>query len=115
MHIRRLNSRPRSILPILVLLVVSSCVRSAAVEPPRPTYAIEVRNTLDVDMLVSYDAGDGTRALGAVTPGGTERFVIAVTEPGTIQVSARSSDGARTSGPWATSIAAGTTPTVTLR
>jgi len=94
---------------------ISGCARNIAVQPPRPTFAIEVHNTFDVDMLVSYDAGGGIRALGAVTPGATERFVIAVPEAVPIQVTARSSDGGIVAGPFNVSLAADVTQTVTLR
>lgn len=100
---------------LVMTLLFTACARSVAVQPPRPTYAIEVHNSLDVDMLVSYDAGGGIRALGAVTPGGTERFVIAVPEPVTIQVTARSSDGSRVVGPIDVQLAPDSTRSVTLR
>ena len=91
-----------------------SCIRPVSVGSPRPTYSIDVHNALDVDMLVSYDAGSGARALGAVTPGATERFVIAVLEPGPITVTARSGDGSRTSGPWEAVLGPAATPRIIL-
>jgi hypothetical protein len=112
------TERPAAFWPLAVLLLgiaTSGCARNIAVQPPRPTFAIEVHNTFDVDMLVSYDAGGGIRALGAVTPGATERFVIAVPEAVPIQVTARSSDGGRLAGPFNVSLAADVTRTVILR
>jgi hypothetical protein len=100
---------------LLLGIATIGCARNIAVQPPRPTFAIEVHNTFDVDMLVSYDAGGGIRALGAVTPGATERFVIAVPEAVPIQVTARSSDGSVVAGPFNVSLAPDVTRTVTLR
>jgi hypothetical protein len=95
--------------------MTAACARTVSVQPPRPTFAIEVHNTFDVDMLVSYDAGGGARALGAVTPGSTERFVIALPEAVPIQVTARSNDGSRVAGPFEVVLTANVTRPVTLR
>lgn len=82
---------------------------------PGPTYAVQVRNTLSQDMIVSYDAGSGPAILGTVRAGTSERFVIAVRSPGPVTISARESSGGRTAGPYTVQLQAGTTAEVVLR
>jgi hypothetical protein len=102
---------------ILVLTVVSAaCSRAVSVgTDPAPTYAIQVRNTLGQDMIVSYDAGNGPAILGTVRANGSERFVIASRTPGLITVTATDQNRTRTAGPYSVQLQAGSTPEVTLR
>jgi hypothetical protein len=100
----------------VIALLALACARGMSVgTPARETYAVLVENTLETEMIVSYDAGSGPRALGTVTPGATERFVIALPEPGTVTITAQDSNGTRTVGPFSVDLVAGSVPTVTLR
>jgi hypothetical protein len=100
----------------IALLITASCTRAVSVgSEPRPVFAIQVRNALNEEMIVSYDDGTGARALGSVLAGGTERFVIASAARTTITVSARNAGGTRTAGPYTIQLAPGSTPLVTLR
>lgn len=95
----------------LALPLVAACARAVEVNSePSTVYAIEVQNTQSVDMVVSYDDGNGTRSLGTVRAGTRERFIIAAPPSPMIQVTGRSSSG-RTVGPLSVSLRLGeTTP-----
>ncbi len=103
-----------AILPLVVLLS-AACARAVEVNSePSTVYAIEVYNPQSVDMVVSYDDGNGTRTLGTVRAGTRERFVIAAPPAPSIQVTGRSSGG-RTVGPLSVSLAQGQTTQVRLQ
>jgi hypothetical protein len=99
-----------------VALIFAACARAATVTTDRASLAaIEVRNDSGVTMIVAYEA-DGPRAtLGAVTAGSAERFIIALPAGTSIRVFGTSETGARSSGPHALTLQAGTTQRVTLR
>jgi hypothetical protein len=99
-----------------LLAATTGCARSVQIgSGPGPGYAIEVVNSLGQDMIVSYDAGSGDRTLGTVTAGATERFTITAPERTAVTVRGRDASGNRTVGPFTVQLAAGATPTVTLR
>ena len=109
------NAPHRFVLPLLVILT-AGCARAVTVgSQPSPDYAVQVRNTLPRDMIVSYDAGSGPAILGTVRANGSERFVIAVRAPGTVTITARDESGSRLSGPYSVQLQAGTTVEVSLR
>lgn len=100
----------------IILLLVSGCARAVAIgSDPGPVYSINVQNTLNEDMIVSYDAGAGPAILGTVTPNRTERFVITTRAGTVITVSAINAAGTRRSGPYTVQLQADAAPQVTLR
>lgn len=99
----------------LAIPLVAACARAVEVNSePSTVYAIEVYNPQSVDMVVSYDDGNGTRTLGTVRAGTRERFVIAAPPAPSIQVSARSSSG-RSVGPIPVGLTLGQTTQVRLQ
>lgn len=80
------------ILPFLALVVgfgaaLTGCARSVALDTdPGETYAISVTNPRSHAMIVSFDDGSGTRLLGTVNAGATERFVIAGSAAQTVSI-----------------------------
>jgi hypothetical protein len=99
----------------VLLLTAVGCARAVEVRSePSTVYAIEVDNPQSVDMIVSYDDGDGARTLGTVRAGTRERFVIAAPPSPRITVSGRSSAG-RTVGPITVNLTVGTTTLVRLQ
>lgn len=78
------------LLPLAALLVVatlSGCARSVALNTdPGETYAVNVTNPLSHAMIVSFDDGSGSRLLGTVGAGRTERFVIAGSASQTVSI-----------------------------
>jgi hypothetical protein len=106
----------RGLALVLGLFLLGGCARAVQVgSPPGATYPIEVQNTLPVEMIVSYDDGSGTRALGTVLPNRLERFIIAAPRSTTITVDATDVQGTRRSGPHTVSLVAGVAQRVTLR
>ena len=100
---------------LAVLLLATACARSVAVtSEPNPVYRIQVENTQTVDMVVSYDDGNGTRTLGTVRAGSRESFVISEPPTPRITVAARSSSG-RTVGPITVTLTRGSTTPVRLQ
>lgn len=113
MHIDRLARRASL---LFLALALAACARSVQIgSDPGPAYAVEVRNTLDQDMIVAYDDGGGARTLGTVRAGGSERFIIASPARQSIDISARNAGGTRSAGPYTVQLVAGQTPTVSLR
>lgn len=99
----------------LALPLAAACARAVEINSePSTVYAIEVYNPQSVDMVVSYDDGNGTRSLGTVRANTRERFVIAAPPSPVIQVSARSSGG-RSVGPLSVSLTQGQTTPVRLQ
>ena len=108
-------ARPKSLTLMLSLLIAAGCARAIEVNSePSTVYAIEVHNPQNVDMIVSYDDGDGTRTLGTVRADGRERFVIAAPPTPRITITGRSSGG-RTAGPIVVDLRLGTTTAVRLQ
>ena len=109
-------TRARVPLRIAALLVALSCARAVEVNSgPSPTYPVQVRNQVGEEVIVSYDDGSGSRVLGNVRPGTTERFIIAARERLDVSISARSIDGSRSWGPFMVSLEAGEPQPVTIR
>jgi two-component system sensor histidine kinase KdpD len=67
------------------------------------------------DAIVAYDDGSGARTLGTVQAGRTDRFIIAAPRAMSVSISARSTTGSRTWGPFPLELAAGETRSVTIR
>ena len=108
-------SLKRSLL-LISLLALAGCARAVAVRSESNTpYAISVENTLAYDMVVSYDAGSGSRLLGTVRAGDDVRFVIAGPASTTISVTARNDARDRQVGPLTVSLRSGQTVPVRLR
>lgn len=101
---------------LVIALSLAGCARAVEVSSgPAPTYPITVRNSVGEDAIVAYDDGSGARTLGTVQAGRTERFIIAAPRAMAISISARSTSGTRTWGPFALELAAGETRSVTIR
>jgi hypothetical protein len=99
-----------------VCALLLACSRAVSIgSEPSPVYAVQVRNSLGQDMIVSYDAGSGPAILGTVRANGSERFVITTRNVTTVRITATNQDRTRTSGPYSVQLQAGTTPEVTLR
>lgn len=108
--------RTRSAVLILIASLTAGCARAVSVgTQPGPVYAVQVRNTLSQDMIVSYDAGSGPAILGTVRANGSERFVIAVRSPGAVTITARDASGSRSAGPYTVQLQSDTTAEVVLR
>ena len=77
-------------IPLLALLVFTAaagCARSVALDTdPGETYAVSVVNPMPHPMIVSFDDGSGSRLLGTVGAGRTERFVVAGSANQTISI-----------------------------
>lgn len=113
MHITAL-ARRTSVL--LLAFVLAACSRSVQIgSDPGPAYAVEIRNTLDQDMIVAYDDGGGPRTLGTIRAGGSERFIIASPARQSITITARNAGGSRSAGPYSVQLTVGGTATVSLR
>ena len=113
MHIR---PRARRIAAIFAVLLLTGCARSVQIgSDPGPAFAVEVRNGLSEDMIVSYDDGGGARTLGTVTAGASERFIIAAPARQNITITGRNNAGTRTAGPYNVQLVSGDTPVVSLR
>ncbi|MCI0433439.1 MAG: hypothetical protein L0271_07305 [Gemmatimonadetes bacterium] len=95
--------------------VQSACARSLEVGSPRPLYSVQIRNSLSEEMIVSYDDGAGTRALGTVLPGGIERFLINAPTSTTVMITGRGTTSGDVVGPFTVRLAAGSTPLVVLQ
>ena len=110
-----INRTFRNAALLIVVPLFAACARAVEVNSePSTVYAIEVYNPQSVDMVVSYDDGNGTRTLGTVRAGTRERFVIAAPPAPSIQVSARSSSG-RSVGPLQVGLTLGQTTQVRLQ
>ncbi len=79
--------------PLALVLALAGCSHAMRAETnPERTYAIAVENPLASAMVVSYDDGTGSRLLGTVGAGQTERFVLAGARNAEITVTAVSED-----------------------
>lgn len=97
----RIAAAPRSLLSPIAALVLAimislaGCTRGVELNTdPGQSYAISVVNPRAQPMVVSFDDGSGTRLLGTVGAGQTERFVVAGSTSQTVSVVAE--DEART-------------------
>ncbi|MEJ2677721.1 MAG: hypothetical protein P8174_01445 [Gemmatimonadota bacterium] len=88
---RLLLHRVVSSLALATVLGACSHAMHAETNPER-TYAIAVENPLAEAMAVSYDDGTGSRLLGMVEAGQTERFVLAGAQSSEITLTAVSED-----------------------
>ena len=100
---------------VLAVTVLAACARNIDVGSPRPLYAIQIRNALNEEMIVSYDDGAGIRALGTVLPGGIERFLINAPASTTVTVTARNTSGTDTVGPFTVQLSSASTPLIVLQ
>lgn len=73
----------------------TTCGRSAVVESA-VSYPMDVINPFPDAMVVSFDDGTGSRLLGTVAGGSTERFVVAGSAAETVTVIAVDEDRTRT-------------------
>ncbi len=112
----RSRLRRTALLPLVIAAAAAACVRGASVQPaPTPVYAVSVRNTTAAEIVVSYDDGAASRALGTVPAGRTERFVIAAPASTTVDIVARAASGNATFQPVTVQLVAGSTIPVTIR
>lgn len=94
----------------------AACARGAAVQPPpTPVYAVSVTNATAVEIVVSYDDGTASRALGTVPAGRTERFVIAAPASTNVRILSRSASGGTSFSPVSVTLVAGSTVDLTIR
>jgi hypothetical protein len=107
----------RTLLLLLAVWTGAACARAVTVETDRAALAaIEVYNQSGVSMIVAYDVtGAGRATLGAVPPGGTERFIITLPAGSEIRVFGTSEGGGRISGPHPVTLQGGATQRITLR
>jgi len=102
---------------VAAALLLSACASTRGVQvgtEPNRVFAIEVTNNRAGTVTVSYTANGVSGELGTVAPRMTERFVIAMTEPGQITVVARTTAGA-SAGNYPVTLEAGVTKRVTVR
>lgn len=98
------------------LVLAAGCARGISVQPPpTPVYAVNIQNATGQEIVVSYDDGRATRALGTVLPGRTERFVIAAPASTSVGILASAATGDSSWGPFQVSLIAGSTVPVTIR
>ena len=113
MNIRTISRRSAI---LSALLLIAACARPVQIgSESGPAFAVEVRNTLGEDMIVSYDDGGGAHILGTVRAGGSERFIIAAPARQSVAITARNNAGTRTVGPYNVQLSAGDTQVVSLR
>jgi hypothetical protein len=101
----------------LLALTLSACAGMRGVQvgtDPGQIYAVEVHNSRGGTVSVSYSAGGAAVALGTISSGQTERYVIPVDEPMQITIVARTSSGA-SAGNYPVALQAGVTKRVTVR
>jgi hypothetical protein len=101
---------------LILVLLLAGCTRSVQIgSDPGVVYAVEIRNTLQQDMIVAYDDGGGARTLGTVRGNGSERFIITAPARQSVAITARNAAGTRSAGPYTVQLVAGDTPSVSLR
>jgi hypothetical protein len=103
---------------LFTTVAMAGCASMRGVEvgsgDPTRTYAIEVTNIRAGIVTISYSTGAAPIELGTVSPQRTERFVIALNEPGQITVVAKTSSGA-SAGNYPVTLEAGVTRRITVR
>jgi ABC-type glycerol-3-phosphate transport system substrate-binding protein len=102
---------------LAVLAFAAACSRTISVgaTSPAATFLVNVTNAGPIDLAVSYDDGSGSRALGLVPAGRTERFIIAAPKRTTIRITGVTPDGTRTVSSVPVDLRAGAAVDVTLR
>lgn len=99
-----------------ILVLLTACSRGVTVSTsPAVTYAVNVTNATGHDLAVSWDDGEGPRALGLVPVGRSERFIIAMPRRTSVTISGATPDGSRTFGPVNAELRPGTPVNVVLR
>ncbi len=84
---------PSTAAALALLAVLAGCSRAVSVQSePGPAFTMEVVNMQPDALVVSYDDGAGTRLLGTVEAGSTQRFVITSPARTTIRVTATDED-----------------------
>lgn len=112
----RARVAPARATALAAALLLVGCARAVEVASgPAPTFPITVRNAVGQDAIVAYDDGSGARTLGTVQAGSTERFIIASPQSTTVSITARSTAGTRSWGPFSVALTAGETQSVTIR
>lgn len=102
---------------VAAVFLLSACASTRGVQvgtEPNRTFAIEVTNNRAGTVTVSYTGNGVSGELGTVAPRMTERFVIAVADPGQITVVAKTTSGA-SAGNYPVTLQAGVTKRVTIR
>jgi hypothetical protein len=108
--------RRRFAIAALFSLTLSACASMRGVEvrsDNAESYSINVYNTRNSSVSVSYEGGGASRELGTVASGETERFVVISSSP-TITLFTRSSAGAALSS-YTVSLTKSNPATVTIR
>jgi hypothetical protein len=101
----------------LVTVLVGGCagMRKVEVGPSSATtYTVDVTNSRNGTVTVSYADGSTERQLGTVAAGATERFIIASPASTSVTIQARTATGTSV-GPYTVSLTAGTPTRVTIR
>lgn len=101
---------------LALFLTVGACSRAVSVgSEPGANYSILVDNNVARQVTVSWDDGSGTqKQLGTVSANSQDRFIVVSPARPNVTVYVRDSTG-RTYGPYAVSLAPGTTQRVTVR
>jgi uncharacterized lipoprotein YajG len=102
---------------LVAALFLGGCASMRGVQvgtEPNRTFAIEVTNNRAGTVTVSYTGNGVGGELGTVAPRMTERFVIAMADPGQITVVAKTTSGA-SAGNYQVTLEAGVTKRVTVR
>ena len=102
---------------LVTAFVASGCASMRGVQvgtEPAKTYAIEVTNRRSSTVTISYTGNSVNCNLGTVAHRMTERFVIALSEPGQITVVAKTSSGA-SAGNYPVTLQPGVTQKITVR
>lgn len=106
-----------SFVVLMAAFLATGCASMRGVQvgtEPSKTYAIEVTNSRGSTVTISYTGNASNGNLGTVAPGRTERFVIALNEPGQITVVAKTSSGA-SAGNYPVTLQPGVTQRITVR
>ena len=101
-----------------VLTLAAACSRAVSVGSAgasATTYAINVSNATTVDLAVAWDDGAGSRTLGLVNAGRTERFIIASPRRTLVTITGATPDGSRIISSVTVELRPGTPVDVTLR
>jgi hypothetical protein len=105
-----------ALLVALLGAATAACARGASVQPPpTPVFAVSVTNSTGVEIVVSYDDGATSRALGTVPAGRTERFVIAAPASTSVEIRSRAASGDTAFSPVRVALVAGSTVSLTVR
>jgi hypothetical protein len=103
-----------SVLFVLTLTAGCASTRGASVGTDTANYSIDAVNTMGHSMTVYWSAGGEPRMLGAVPANGTERFIVATSNP-SVSFTATGGNPTHTRGPWQVTLVAGSPQRVTIR